>query len=289
MKSRKPEQKTPSELRKRAEEILKTKITPPKVMSDKDTRQLIHELQVHQIQMEIQNDELRKAQAELEESRAKYSDLYDFAPVGYFTFDNQGLILEANLTAVRELGIERSLLINKPFRVYIVTEDREIFDQHRQKVFKSDDQQTCEIRLKNNKDGSGFYAQLESKRDRDSFGNNICRTSLINITDRKQAEKEFKISETNYRRLFETAQNGILLLDGDTGQITDVNPFLINMLGYSREDFIGKKPWDIGPFKNIETNKDEFKVLQTKEYIRYEYLPLETKDGRQIYVDFTSN
>ena len=117
-------------------------------MSDKETLQLIHELQVHQIELEMQNEELRTSQSELEESRSKYSDLYDFAPFGYFTFDKNGLILEANLTAAKELGVERSVLVNKPFRAYIVAEDREIFDVHLQKVLKSETRQTCEIRLK---------------------------------------------------------------------------------------------------------------------------------------------
>jgi PAS domain S-box-containing protein len=191
MKSKKPEQKTPSELRKRAEEKLKTKITPPGVMSYKETRQLIHELQVHQIELEMQNEELRKAQSEIEESRTRYSDLYDFAPVSYFTFDKQGLILEANLTAAKELGIERSRLINKPFRTYIVTEDRNMFDQHLQKVFKSDDRQTCETRLKR-KNGSEFYAQQKSIAANDLKGNSLCRSSVIDITERKKAEEALK-------------------------------------------------------------------------------------------------
>ena len=89
-------------------------------MFGEESQQLIHELQVHQIELEMQNEELRKAQAELEQSRSKYSDLYDFAPVGQFTFDKHGLILEANLTAATELGLERSRLINKPFRAYII-------------------------------------------------------------------------------------------------------------------------------------------------------------------------
>ncbi|MFA4919537.1 MAG: PAS domain S-box protein [Thermodesulfovibrionales bacterium] len=189
MKSKKPEQKKPSELRQRAEEKLKSQITLPKAMSDKETRQLIHELQVHQIELEMQNDELRKSQAELEESRSKYSDLYDFAPVGYFTFDKDGLTLEANLTAAKELGVERSLLINKPFRAYIVKEDREIFDSHLWKVFKSDDRQTCEIRLKRKK-GTEIYAQLESIAVLDSGGVNVCRTSCIDITSRKRTDTE---------------------------------------------------------------------------------------------------
>ncbi len=169
--------------RKKAEDI--------QSMTEQDIRALVHELQVHQIELEMQNEELRRAQAELEASRAKYSDLYDFAPVGYFTFDKQGLILDANLTAARESGIERRLLINKPFRAFI-TEDREIFDSHLRKVFETGNRQTCEIRLKR-KSGSEFYAQLESKGAKDSFGNNICRTSLIDITERKRSEKELRI------------------------------------------------------------------------------------------------
>jgi PAS domain S-box-containing protein len=100
------------------------------------------------------------------------------------------------------------------------------------------------------------------------------------VTECKQAYETMKESETRYRRLFETAQDGILILDADTGQITDVNPFLTEMLGYSHKDFLGKELWDIGPFKDVEAAKTAFKELQKKRYIRYEDLPLETKDGR---------
>ena len=106
---------------------------------------------------------------------------------------------------------------------------------------------------------------------------------------RKREDEALQVSETRYRRLFETAQDGILLLDADTGKITDVNPFLIDMLGYSHEELLGKKLWDIGFFKDIMANKAAFLDLQTKGYIRYEDLPLDTKDGRSIDVEFVSN
>jgi PAS domain S-box-containing protein len=96
-------------------------------------------------------------------------------------------------------------------------------------------------------------------------------------------------SEIRYRRLFETAQDGILILDAKTGQITDVNPFLERMFGYSHEEFIGKKLWEIGSFKDIERSKIAFRDLQDKGYIRYENLPLQTRDGRVIAVEFVSN
>jgi formate hydrogenlyase transcriptional activator len=108
-------------------------------------------------------------------------------------------------------------------------------------------------------------------------------------TDQRQAQEALKISETRYRRLFETAQDGILILDADSGQIADVNPFLVEMLGYPFADFLGKRLWEIGPFKNKEASKAIFLELQTKGYVRFEDLPLETKDGREIAVEFVSN
>ena len=98
-----------------------------------------------------------------------------------------------------------------------------------------------------------------------------------------------KDSEIRYRRLFETAQDGILILDAETGQILDVNPFLTDMLGYPHKEFMGKKLWEIGPFKDIAASKIAYRELQEKDYVRYENLPLETRDKREIQVEFVSN
>ena len=108
-------------------------------------------------------------------------------------------------------------------------------------------------------------------------------------TEPKHSEEALRASELRYRRLFETAKDGILMLDAKTGQITDVNPFLVNLLGYSHDEFIGTRLWEIGPFKDIKECKLAFVELQEKEYIRYESLPLETKDGQSIAVEFVSN
>jgi PAS domain S-box-containing protein len=96
-------------------------------------------------------------------------------------------------------------------------------------------------------------------------------------------------SEIRYRRLFETAKDGILILDAETGMISDVNPYLIEMLGYSKEQFVEKEIWEIGFFKDIVANHDKFIELKQKKYVRYEDLPLETADGRKINVEFVSN
>src|SRR5450759_5309242 len=112
---------------------------------------------------------------------------------------------------------------------------------------------------------------------------------MVDITERKKMEEALKTSATNYRRLFEAAQDGILILDAETGQIVDVNPSLIEMLGYSHEEHFGKKLWEIGTFRDIEASKAAFGELQDKGYVRYNDLPLETKDGRKMAVEFVSN
>ena len=106
---------------------------------------------------------------------------------------------------------------------------------------------------------------------------------------KKQAEAALRDSEMRYRRLFEAAKDGILILDAGTGMIRDVNPFLIEMLGYSHEQFLGKKLWEIGSFKDTAVNEDKFLELQQQGYVRYEDLPLETAGGRRISVEFVSN
>src|ERR1022692_1563142 len=105
----------------------------------------------------------------------------------------------------------------------------------------------------------------------------------------KDSEEALRASELRYRRLFETAKDGILILDAKTGQITDVNPFLVNLLGYSHDELVGVRLWEIGPFKDIKECQLAFVELQEKEYIRYDSPPLETKDGRSISVEFVSN
>ena len=107
--------------------------------------------------------------------------------------------------------------------------------------------------------------------------------------ERQSANHALKASEMRYRRLFETAQDGILILNADTGQIDDVNPFLTDLLGYSREQLLGNKLWEIGPFKDTRASQASFRELQREAYVRYDDLPLETSAGKSINVEFVSN
>jgi PAS domain S-box-containing protein len=107
--------------------------------------------------------------------------------------------------------------------------------------------------------------------------------------DPEQKQIVLEESEARYRRLFETAKDGILILDGDTGRITDVNPFLQDMLGYTKTELVGKALWEIGPVKDIIASQEAMRHLQNSDYIRYEDLPLETKAGERKQVEFVSN
>jgi PAS domain S-box-containing protein len=124
---------------------------------------------------------------------------------------------------------------------------------------------------------------------REDKGTDMILLAIDDITERKKMEAALQVSETRYRRLFETAQDGILILDADTGEIFDINPFLIEMLGYPHEALLGKRLWEIGAFRDIEASKGAFLELQSKGYVRYEDLPLETRDERHIDVEFVSN
>lgn len=109
------------------------------------------------------------------------------------------------------------------------------------------------------------------------------------VSDKVCGEQSLRNSELRYRRLFESAQDGILILNAETGSISDVNPYLIDMLGYSREEFVEKKLWEVGAFMDIEASRNSFLSLQKDKFIRYDNLPLKTKDGRLVHVEFVSN
>ena len=128
-------------------------------ISPVDKEKLIHELQVHQIELKMQNEELRLIQGELEKTRDSYSHLYDFAPIGYFTVNQKGIIDEANLTIASMLGVERGALIGKPFSRFVLREDQDTFYKLRQRLMETEAPQSCELRLAK-KDGQEFYARL---------------------------------------------------------------------------------------------------------------------------------
>lgn len=162
-----------------------------KKMPASDIEKLIHELQAHQVELEMQNNELLKVQQEIEESRIKYVDLYDFAPIGYVTLDQRGVIVEANLTLCSLLGIERKHLMNKPFSLYIANKFKVLLRSHVQKVLSKNTKQRCELMLLK-KNGTPFYVSTESIAMHDSKRGFLCQSAISDITDRKQIEEELR-------------------------------------------------------------------------------------------------
>ena len=204
MKKESFKHKNNTDLRKKAEKKLKPETIDIKKLSEVDVRKLAHELQVHQIELEMQNDELRKAQMVIEESRQKYSYLYDFSPVGYFTVDENGLILEANLTGASMLSIERSVLIGKHLSMFIAKEDQDKYYLHRKALFKDSGCMACDLRMVRN-DGTEFYTRIECAVAQDGKENSWqCRTVIIDITERKRIEKELeRLNESLEQRVVE--------------------------------------------------------------------------------------
>lgn len=274
------------QLRKKAMELLKSQpLKSVAHLTEAETLMLIHEFEVHQVELELQNEELMFARSEIQDYIEKYSELYDFAPSGYVTLSREGEILEINLSGANMLCKERLLLKDSQFGFFVSDETKPIFNLFLEKIFFTGNKESCEVTLLiEGKPHIHVYLCGIATEKGDK-----CIINAVDISERKRAENTITNSEVRYRRVFETAKDGILILDAETGKILDVNPFLIELLGYSREQFIEKAIWEIGFFKDIAANRDKFMELQQKEYIRYENLPLETAKGQKINVEFVSN
>ncbi len=273
-------------LRHQAEErLIKKRSEKVASLNEADALKLIHELEVHQIELEMQNEQLRAAELKASEVSEKLVALYDFAPTGYFTLDRDSMIKSLNLSGARMLGNERSGFLNKNFRRFITPETLEVFNDFLMKVFETYTKQTCEVRVITKADISRFILieGIVSKEEQECF------LTAIDITEREIAEEKLRNSEMRYRGLFEYAKEGILILDARKGQIIDVNPFLIKLLGYSYEEFLGKELWEIGFFKDIKDSKNALIELQITGYLRYDDLPLKSKSGKLINVEVVCN
>jgi PAS domain S-box-containing protein len=158
-------------------------------VSNTDLQRLIHELEVHQIELEMQNEELRRTQLELEEAHNKYVDLYDFAPAGHVTLNEKGIILELNLAAAALLGVQRSNLVQQPFSLYVAEENQNLFSSYRNKLLETTTRQTCTLKILR-KDKTHFYCQLEGIAVFDDKGKfSHFRLAILDITPRKHAEE----------------------------------------------------------------------------------------------------
>jgi len=190
MARHKVKERDPSALRKRAEEFLANRPEGINQEHYRDFQSLVYELSVYQTELEMQNEELRQAHLELQESRDKYLDLYNDAPVAYLTLDEKALIIEANLTSLELFGVNKKELINNALTHFISPESQDVFYLHTREIFKTGTKQSCELKM-HRKDGAVFNARVESK-GLTTLDGRITRQQLtiIDITESKLLEAE---------------------------------------------------------------------------------------------------
>ena len=232
-----------AELRKQAEatagenEAMSPEHLAP--LTPEAARQMLHELRVHQIQLEQQNEELRRVQAELDAARSRYFDLYNLAPVGYIASNEKGLILEANLTAASLLGMVRGELVKQPISQFILKEDQDIYYLHCKQLFETGTGQACELQMVK-KDRTIFWARMEATVARNTAETPLCHVVLSDITERKQSEAALRRSEHQYHELFESSSDALFLIDCATGLVIEANSMALALYGYNRQEVLTK-------------------------------------------------
>ena len=211
---------------------MKTPANHPAPSSDSQPKEvaarLIQELQTHQIQLEMQNEELRRAQAELEAARARYFDFYNLAPVGYVTLNEPGRILEVNLTATTLLGMTRDTLLQQPLARFFFNEDQSTFARLRRQLFATGVPLACELRLVK-RDGTQFWGQLAATLAQDAGGVPVCRIVLSDVTARQQAEAASRESEARYHSLVEQSPDTVGVYQ--EGELVFINAAGAQLLG----------------------------------------------------------
>ncbi len=194
-------------------------------ISSEETKRLLHELQVHQIELELQNEELRRAQFELDGSRSRYFDLYELAPTGYCIVSEQGLIEEANLTTSKLLGVDRSRLIKQPISRFIFKADQDRFYFNHKQILKSDEPRSHELRMVK-PDGNFVWVQMACVAIEDTEGILKVRIVLTDITDRKLVEEELQTRTAFFEAMVDSPLDGILVVDNKGKKIHQNARFL---------------------------------------------------------------
>jgi PAS domain S-box-containing protein len=202
-------------------------------LSAEETTDLTQQLQVHQIELELQNAELRSAQSELDTAQARYFDFFDMAPVGYCSVSDKQMIKQANLTTTGLLRTTRQALLGQAFTKFIKPNDQDLFYLFRRKLLASRKPQSCELHLVR-ADGTTVWTSLNGIAVRDEDGSTTLRLVLSDITERKQSEESTRIAATAFE-----SQQGMTITDAQ-GRIMQVNKAFTEITGYSAEEVIGK-------------------------------------------------
>ena len=220
----------------------------------------------------------RLSRNELASELKLYTDLYECAPVAHLTLDRTGVIRGVNYTGIQLLASHPSPLVGRSFCDLLSKSCRPSVDALFDSILTTNRRGTCDVTLAENGDAPQ-QVRIEAQACRE--GSEI-RLALIEITE---SEKALQVSEARYRGLFEAAKDGIMIIDSATGEIGDVNPFLIEMLGYARDEMVGRRLWEVPPFTAIAATETEFAVLQDRDYLHSDDLRLSARDGRSVAVE----
>jgi PAS domain S-box-containing protein len=252
-----------SKLRKTAEEILKNKKIISADFENRSLQELMHEIQVHQIELEMQNDELKRNQAELEISRNMYSDLYDFAPIGYFTLNVNGIIIKTNLAGANLIGKEKSKITNQPFTKFIEPHYHSTFYKHLNTVLYNRKKERCEIKMIR-ENGEEVYVHMESLSNDKSNDDKhkYIQTATIDITERKRYEAEIKKSQERYKAVIQD-QTELICRFKSSRSITFVNDAYCRFFNINKDRTIGENLEDF-----LSSNKTESNIPLITEEIK---------------------
>ena len=255
-------------LRSKAEDVLWKKFKGKKKMTPEDVQNLIHELEVHQTELEMQNEELRQTQQALLNSRDSYVDLYDFAPVGYVTINEKELILKANITAADFLGTEREQMIKKTFSQFIFYDDQDIYYKYRQNLFDNKERLSCEVRMMKTGDRQ-FWVKLDSVPIKSIDDSCIhFQLAITDISEFKQVEENLNTLDNRFQNIFKLMKSGLGVYravdDGEDYIVVHSYRTELSMLGSVNEDLIGKRLLDVFPILKTQGLLAVFKrVWQT--------------------------
>lgn len=259
-------------------------------MSREDTAALIHELSIHQIELKMQNHELRRIQDELEKARDRYAHLYDYAPVGYLIVGENGQIQEANMTAASLLGVERHTMAGMWFSMFIAADSQDSFYLNRMKLFETKEPQTCELKLIRKGVGP-VDAQLDCLLlKKDTADTYQIRIVITDITDRLNQARKLSDSEERLRILYEAAPDAYFLVDPDS-RITDANRAAEEMIGYQRKEIIGKQILKTGLLAEAEIPKllSLLTSVLKEKGVGVEEFTLIRKDGIRVLVEIKTH
>ena len=217
-----------------------------------DVERLLHNLQVHKVELEMQNHELRHAQANLKASQERYFKLYDLAPVGYFTLDEAGVIISANSRAGRLLGRSPHALAGRPLSAFLRPADQDIYFHHRRQLRATNEPQACDLQLVH-QDGSTCWVRLEASMDLSDAAAPLCRATVSDINDRKLVETALAASEGLHRMLFAQSRDALMTLSAPDWRFSAGNATTVSMFGAENEaDFISRAPSYYSPERQLD-------------------------------------